>query len=115
MELAQGLGLGLQGANKAVFDSICKRYYEQLVECGPTDLATQYTFDMLYEDVLNGMLLWYAAYTFINCQTWPNLKQDPDGGEGRLAGLRLVFPRYISLTDELGLFDHAQRLLDSCD
>ena len=52
----------------------------------------------------------YAAYIFINCQSLPGLWDEPDGGEARVAGMRMVFPRYIALTDELGLFDHAETL-----
>ena len=57
-DLSQGLGLGVQGASKDVLLQICKDYYATLVETGPAGLEAEYTFEMLWEDFLGGMILW---------------------------------------------------------
>ena len=80
---------------------------------GPAGLAETYTFEMLWEDFMGGCLLWYSCYVFIMCQTVPNLRSEPDGGVGRVQGLRAVFPRYFALIEELGLFDYAEELYQS--
>merc|ERR1711937_34163 len=83
MDIAQGLGLGVQGASKDVILEIVKDYYAALVEHGPEGLEAEYTFDMLWEDFRCGMLIWYPAYVLVQCQTLPGIWDEHDGGEGR--------------------------------
>ena len=94
-EIAQGIGLGLQKPSKAAAEEVAKGYYAELLKQGPPGLAEEYTYDMLWEDMLCGMLLWNTTYVYVNCTALPNLKNEEDGGELRLRGLRAVYGPYV--------------------
>jgi hypothetical protein len=61
MDLAQGLGLGVQGASKEVIERMIRSYHVKLCEYGPPGVNDEYPFESCMEDFLLGMAVWYAG------------------------------------------------------
>jgi len=112
MDLASGISLGLQKPSKETVETLVKKYYAKLLEYGPSSIKDEYTFDMLWEDVVLGMVLNYPVYALMHAINLPQLKGDPDE-EVKLAGFRSIVPRYFTTVLDVKMLDKVDELLQT--
>eukprot|EP01052_Picozoa_sp_SAG31_P041861 SAG31_NODE_6467_length_2006_cov_1.609334_1_plen_129_part_00 len=101
-ELSQGLPLGLNNANEAMFRRIANNYYKSFLAAAPQGTAKLYTEEDCWEDFVLGTVVWQFAYTKINLQTLPGFFALPDD-DPVLNAWRVIFPRAGANADLIGV------------
>ena len=101
-ELSQGLPLGLNGADRAMFERVVAAYYAAFIAAAPAGTAEQYTAAECWEDFLFGIYLWGLAITPLMIPLLRNACSLPEDDPG-LAGLRAAFPRSYLCNHILGI------------